>query len=108
VRVLATIGLVLLAACSGNRPIKELLDNGFRFDTRTVRVVGEVKESVEALGARVYQVDDGSGSLAVWAKTGSDTPRVGSRIGVEGEFRSAFPLGSRTVPVLLEQQRSAR
>jgi hypothetical protein len=106
-RAIATAGLVLLSACSGTQPIKQLLDNAFSFDTRTVRIVGEVKQSVDALGADVYQVDDGTGSLAVWTKSGNGLPRLGARINVEGEFRSAFPLGSQTVPVLMEQQRSA-
>jgi hypothetical protein len=106
-RIIAAVGLAFVSACSGTRPIRELLDNAFSFDTRTVRIVGEVRESVDALGAGVYQVDDGTGSLAVWTKTGNSLPRVGAKINVEGEFRSAFPLGSQTVPVLMEQQRSA-
>ena len=56
-RVVGTIGLLLLAGCSGTQPIKELLDNAFSFDSRTVRIVGEVKPSVKALGEGVYQVD---------------------------------------------------
>jgi hypothetical protein len=108
VRVPGLIGLLLLlAGCSGTKPIKELLDNAFSFDSRTVRIAGEVKPSVKALGEGVYQVDDGTGSLAVWTKTGTRMPRIGAKINVEGEFRSAFPLGTQTVPVLMEQQRSA-
>lgn len=105
---LGVLGLLLLTACSSSKPIKQLLDNAFSFDTRTVRIEGEVKQAVEALGTGVYQVDDGTGSLAVWTHTGKSMPRIGARINVEGEFRSAFPLGTQTVPVLMEQQRSAQ
>lgn len=104
-RALATIGLVLLAACPGAKPIKELLDDPSRFDGKTVRIAGEVKESVGALGVGVYQVNDGTGTLTVVSKAGNGTPRVGAKVGVEGEFRSAFTLGSQTVAVLMEQKR---
>jgi len=105
-RAAAAFALLFVSACSGSQPIKELLDNAFRFDSRTVRIVGEVTAPVKALGIDVYQVTDGSGTLAVWARTGNAMPRVGERINVEGEFRSAFPLGTETVPVLMEQLRS--
>jgi len=105
-RAAAAFGLLLVSACSGAKPIKQLLDNAFRFDSRTVRIVGEVTVPVKALGIEVYQVTDGTGTLAVWARTGNVVPPVGTRIAVEGEFRSAFPLGTETVPVLMEQQRS--
>jgi len=106
-RALAGVVLLLLAACSGAKPIKELLDHAFSFDSRTVRVVGEVKTAVATLGDGVYQIDDGTGALAVWTRTGNGMPRVGAKINVEGQFRSAFPLGSHMVPVLMEQHRSA-
>jgi hypothetical protein len=32
---------------------------------------------------------------------------VGAKVGVEGTFRSAFTLGSRTVAVLMEQRRKS-
>jgi hypothetical protein len=104
-RALATIGLVLLAACPGTKPIRELLDDPSRFDGKTVRIAGEVKESIGALGVGVYQVDDGTGTLTVVSSAGNGTPRVGAKIGVEGEFRSAFTLGSRTAAVLMEHKR---
>ena len=32
-------------------------------------------------------------------------PRTGAKVGVEGEFRSAFTLGTESVAVILEQAR---
>ena len=104
-RALATLALVLLAACPGTRPISELLDDPSRFDGKTVRIAGTVKESIGALGVGAYQVDDGTGTLTVISQAGNGTPRVGARIGVEGEFRSAFTLGPVSVAVLMERQR---
>ena len=104
-RAIATIALVLLAACPGTKSIAELLDDPSRFDGKTVRIAGDVKESIGALGVGAYQVDDGTGTIIVVSKAGNGTPRVGAKIGVEGEFRSAFTLGSRTAAVLMEHQR---
>lgn len=106
-RAVATLGLVLLTACPGAKPITELLDDPGRYDGETVRIAGEVTESVGALGVGVYQIDDGTGTLTVVTKAGSGTPRVGAKVGVEGEFRSAFTLGTRTVAVLIEEKRKS-
>ena len=104
-KTLAALSLLLLAACPGTKPIKELLDDPSRFDGTTVRIAGDVSESVGALGVGAYQVNDGTGTLTVVTQGGKGTPRVGAKIGVEGTFRSAFTLGSTTVAVLMEQKR---
>jgi hypothetical protein len=105
-RILAAFGLVLLAACPGAKPIKELLDDPARFEGKTVRIAGTVKEAAGALGYGVYQVDDGTGTLAVVSQ-GGGAPRVGAKVGVEGTFQSAFTLGNKSVAVLLEKQRKS-
>jgi hypothetical protein len=107
-RVVAALALVVLTACPGTKSIKELLDDPSRFDGQSVRVAGEVKTSVGALGVGAYQVDDGTGSITVVSKAGNGTPRVGAMVGVEGEFRSAFTLGTTTVAVLIEKERRGR
>lgn len=104
-RAFAALALILLTACPGTKSIKELLDDPSRFDGKSVRITGEVKTSVGALGVGAYQVDDGTGIITVISKAGNGTPRVGAKVGVEGEFRSAFTYGATTVAVLLEQQR---
>jgi hypothetical protein len=107
-RAAASLGLLLLLACPGTKPIKELLDDPGRFDGQTVRIAGEVTQAAGALGFGAYQVNDGTGTLTVVNETGSGTPRVGAKVGVEGTFRSAFTLGSKSVAVLLEKQRKTR
>ena len=104
-RAIATIGLVVLTACPGAKPIKELLDDPSRFDGEKVRIAGEVTESIGALGLGVYQISDGTGTLTVVSKAGNGTPRVGAKVGVEGEFRTAFTLGDQSGSVLMEKQR---
>jgi hypothetical protein len=102
-RVLATAALLLLS-CKGTTPIKTLLDDPGRFDGTTVRIAGEVRGSVGAIGFGAYQVNDGTGTLSVVSE-GGGVPRQGAKVGVEGTFRSAYTLGTQTTAVLVEQRR---
>jgi hypothetical protein len=99
---LATVAM--LRACGGTVPIKTLLDDPPRFDGKTVRIGGEVRGSMGALGYGAYRVSDGTGTLPVVSQTGG-APRDGTRIGVEGTFRAAFTLGTETAAVIVEKRR---
>lgn len=102
--ILATAALLLAAQCKGTTPIRELLDDPSHYDGKTVRIAGEVKSAAGVLGFGGYEVDDGSGSLPVVSQAGG-APKEGARVGVEGTFRSAFTLGTKTGAVLVEQRR---
>jgi hypothetical protein len=108
VRSLALVALpalLLIAGCKADlTPIKTLLDDPGRFDRQTVRIAGTVSQSIGVLGYGAYRVDDGTGTLTVVTKEGG-APREGAQVGVEGEFRSAFTLGTETAAVLLEKER---
>ncbi len=104
----AILSALLLTACPGATDIKKLLDDPSRFDGRKVRIAGVVKESVGGFGLGVYQINDGTGTLTVVSQTGAGTPRVGAEVGVEGQFRSAFTLGSRSIAALMERKRRTR
>ncbi|MDA0685106.1 MAG: hypothetical protein O3A57_11910 [Bacteroidetes bacterium] len=84
--------------------IETLLGDPGRFNGKTVRIVGEVKGSVGALGYGAYQVTDGTGTIHVVTQTGG-VPREGTRVGVEGTLRTAFSLGDQSATVLVEQRR---
>ena len=99
--------LLTLAGCAGVTPIGELLDNPAKYDGKTVRVEGEVRESAGGLGLGAYQVRDETGTLTVVSETGGP-PRSGSRIGVKGRFQALITLGSRGLAVLREESRDAR
>jgi len=109
-RMLSLSGLLavlMLAGCKGNvevTSIKTLLDDPARFDKQTVRIAGDVTSSFGILGYGAYRVDDGTGAIAVVTKEGG-APRQGAKVGVEGEFRSAFVLGSETAAAIVEKQR---
>ena len=106
VRVLITSTLLLLSGCASTTPIGELLNNASRYNGKTVRIEGEVREAAGGFGMGAYQVRDATGTLPVVSE-GSSPPRTGSKIGVKGRFESLFTLGSKSLAVLREESRSA-
>lgn len=97
----------LLAGCKGGvatTSVKTLLDDPGRFDKQTVRVAGEVTRSLGILGYGAYELDDGTGKIPVVTNEGG-APRVGAKVGVEGEFRSAFTMSGTTAAAIVEKQR---
>ena len=102
--VLLAGALLILAGCASVTPIGQLLDNSSRYDGKTVRIKGEVKESVGLLGRGGYQIKDSTGSLTVVSETVSPF-RTGSTIGVKGTFQALITLGSKSLAVLREQSR---
>ncbi len=104
VALAALVSLALIAGCKDTVTIKTLLDDPSRYDRKSVRIAGTVGGSVGVLGLGTYQIDDGTGTLRVVSK-GGGAPRDGARVGVEGEFRSAYTLGAETMAVLVESRR---
>ncbi|MDQ3811726.1 MAG: hypothetical protein M3336_15705 [Chloroflexota bacterium] len=98
--------LVLLAGCASVTPIGRLLDNPTRYNGKTVRIEGEVKEAAGGLGLGAYQVRDETGTLVVVSEKGGP-PRTGAKIRVKGMFQSLFTLGSKSLAVLREESRSS-
>ena len=95
---------LLVGACRGAVPIRDLLDDPGRYDGESVRVKGRVTGSVGALGRGAYRVSDGTGVLNVVSET-RGAPREGAEVGIEGTFRSVFTFGDRSEAVLVEEDR---
>ncbi len=103
-----TFAITLLAGCKGGiLPIKTLLDDPSRYDGKTVRIAGTVSGAVGILGYGTYEINDGTGKLLVVAR-GGGAPRDSAKVGVEGEFRSAYTIGTHSGAVLLEKRRFER
>jgi len=84
--------------------IRTLMDNPGNYDDKTVRIAGEVEDSAGLLGVGTYKVNDGTGSIRVLAKSGG-VPSTGAKVGVEGEFDSAYTFGDDTGAVIVEAKR---
>ena len=76
-RVPLAAAVIALAGCAGVTPIGELLDNSSRYDGKTVRVKGEVREGAGGLGIGAYQLQDNTGKITVVSDQGS-APRRGA------------------------------
>ncbi len=84
-------GMVLFLPGCEQKTIKHLLADPHRYANHEVGVVGKVVRSYSVLGHGAYEVDDGTGTLWVVAKSG--VPREGARVGVKGTIRVGFNLG---------------
>jgi hypothetical protein len=104
-RVPIAAALLLLAGCASVTPIGELLDNSTKYDGKTVRIQGEVKEGAGGLGVGAYQLKDNTGQITVVSDRGS-APRKGAKVQVKGKFESLFSLGRAGVAVVREESRS--
>ncbi|MEO7137068.1 MAG: hypothetical protein ABI037_05100 [Gemmatimonadales bacterium] len=99
--------VLLLTGCASVTPIGELLDNTTKYDGKTVRVQGEVKEGAGGLGVGAYQLKDNTGQITVVSDRGS-APRKGAKVAVKGKFESLFSLGRAGVAVIREESRDSR
>ena len=108
--VLAVLALLALAVgckgLGGTTSIKALLDDPGLYDKKTVRVAGDVGSSLGVLNYGAYQLDDGTGTITIVTQS-NGAPRQGARVGVEGEFRSAYTLGASSAAVIIEAKRKA-
>ena len=105
--LLAIAGLAILAGCKHEADtiaIKTLLDDPPRYDHQIVRISGNVTKSLGIMGYGAYMIDDNTAGIAVVSQS-NGAPRTGAFVGVEGEFRSAYTLGTETMAVILEKGR---
>ena len=72
-----------------------------RWDGRTVTVAGKVTGTHNLLVVKYYQVDDGTGEIAV--VTNSALPKEGDHVRVKGRVEQAFALGTAHVVVIVEE-----
>ena len=99
-----SVALAFMACNTKTTSIKTLLSDPGKYDGKTVRIAGEVDQSIGALGFGAYEVKDGTGTLPVVTQ-GGGAPSRGSRVGVEGTFRAAYTLGTQSRAVLVEKRR---
>ena len=104
-RLLLLSMVLAFAACkTKTTPIKTLLEDPGKYDGHTVRIAGEVQNSIGALGYGAYEVKDETGTLPVVAE-GGGAPAKGAKVGVEGTFRAAYTLGLQSRAVIVERRR---
>jgi hypothetical protein len=103
----AGVVLALVACNTKTTSIKTLLSDPGKYDGKTVRITGDVQQSIGALGFGAYEVKDETGTIPVVTQ-GGGAPSRGTRVGVEGTFRAAYTLGTSSRAVLIEKKRVTR
>ena len=104
---LCSILLAFMACNEKTTSIKTLLADPGKYDGHTVRVSGEVQQSIGALGFGAYELKDASGTIPVVTE-GGGAPSRGAKVGVEGTFRAAYTLGTQSRAVIVEKRRVSR
>jgi len=100
--------LLLLAGCPQHKAISYILRDPAYYATREVAVVGTVTRSYGALGTGVYEIDDGTGKLWVFAEN-TGVPSDGTRVATYGRIQPTLTFGGRNfATVLRERQRKRR
>ena len=102
--VYALFAAMLLSSC-GYTKIGRIEDNPSRYRNHTVRIEGNVTNSIGAGIAGGYQVDDGTGKIFVISNR--VVPRKGTRVSVSGTVMNGVTLGSQSFGTAI-QERSHR
>ncbi len=97
------VGVALTAACAAllTTKIADIQKTPGRYDGRTVTISGTVSASHNLLVVKYYQVDDGTGQIAV--VTDSALPKEGDHVRVKGKVNQAFAIGSARLVVIVEE-----
>jgi len=103
---LALLTTVWLTGCVSAVRIAEIKTDPGRFDNKTVAVTGTVTGSygVPLVPFQLYNVDDGTGEIAVLARTARSAPAKGARVQVKGTVGEVASLGNRSVGLHIEEQ----
>lgn len=110
-RRLRFLGIVVLlaglvAGCDRQK-IGDINADPGRYMDKDVNVGGRVIQSIGALGQGVYEIDDGTGKLWVWANS-RGVPSKGALVGVKGRIIPTVTfLGVNYATVMRESDRKA-
>jgi hypothetical protein len=103
--IIIVLGLTLIG-CE-RQQISQINADPGRFVDKEVVVAGKVTQSIGAFGHGIYQLDDGTGALWVYASS-RGVPSRGANVGVKGHIKPTVTfLGINYATVLLERDRRA-
>jgi hypothetical protein len=102
--ILAGMGSLLLAACPARETIARVDQTPGRFAGREITIAGRVVNSFGAMGAGVFQLDDGTGRLWVFSEN-LGIPGRETKLAVTGRVEQGFSFGGRNFAVILRETR---
>ena len=88
--------------CPTHTSIANITRDPGHFAGKDVTVAGHVSDSFGALGAGVFQIDDGTGTI--WVYSGSyGVPSNGAKVAVTGRIEQGFSFGGRSFATILRE-----
>jgi hypothetical protein len=99
--VLAVVVAATACAAVFATKIGDIQKSPGTYDGKAVTVAGKVTSTHNLLVVKYYQVDDGSGEIAV--VTQNALPNEGDKVRVKGTVNQAFALGSAHLVVIVEE-----
>ena len=97
------LGLMVLAGCPGRKSIAEVLRDPSYYANREVTLAGTVTRSYGALGTGVYEIDDGTGKIWVFAER-TGVPSQGTKVASVGKVMPTFSFGGVSYATVLRER----
>ena len=106
VAVVLAAGLLMAGCAARQVRIAELKDQPTRYNDQAIRVTGTVTNSfgIPLVPFQLYNVDDGSGSITVLAKSDRGVPSKGTRVQVKGKVNEFATFGGRSIGMHLQEE----
>ena len=96
------IGALTLTACPSQTTISKINQNPSKYQNKEVALIGTVTDGYGALGAGVYEIDDGTGRI--WVMTTHGVPAKGTRVGVSGQVYTGIQYGGRNYGIGMKEE----
>jgi DNA/RNA endonuclease YhcR with UshA esterase domain len=103
---LTLMSTVLLTGCVSAVRIAEIKTDPGRFDRKTVAVKGTVTSTfgVALVPFQYYNIDDGTGEIAVLSRSARSMPAKGARVQVKGRVGEVASFGGRSLGLHIEEE----
>jgi hypothetical protein len=95
------VAALLLASCSSNVSIADITRDPGQYANKDVTVTGRVSNSFGALGAGLFQINDGTGTMWVYSQNG--IPAGETKVAVTGRIEQGFSIGGRSFATILRE-----
>ena len=93
---------MLLAGCPARTSIERINRDPGRYVGKEVSIAGHVTSSFGALGAGIFEIDDGSGRMWVYSQR-YGVPSNGAKVAVTGTLQQGFSFGGRNFATILRE-----
>ena len=97
------LGLLLLAGCPELKSIADVLKDPAYYSNREVTLSGTVTRSFGLMGTGVYEIDDGTGKIWVFAEH-TGVPSQGTRVASIGKVMPTLSFGGISYATVLRER----